>query len=324
MISCVVVLLIQMTFLMQDLDLWEISVRRSLINHSSLECLRRYRRTLLTPLQNRLIRILSSKIDRFPDYFARDGQCYPETAGLALMSDWDRAIDFITCMDESARRELGVMHAKRPVLNCRFWRLCNHCAWRREMDLQGRFLPAYGEGCWGLLTLSFSGFLPMNSGCVKCSPIPITHNDLIVYWDANRFAIEQMVETGMIRGAVMVEELHIESLYPVSVVMPHSHAVVLLDTPFDEADMAMTKTWIAEFCGKVMDVETEADDPRWDRYIIEREFYKMGIRRTKPRKPPIAMEINPLLKAELPVSLKFQSLPTERVTGFTFLSHCEC
>ena len=110
----------------------------------------------------------------------------------------------------------------------------------------------------------------------------------------------------------MFEELHVESLYPVSVVTPHSHVIVLGDRPLDEADKARIKAWIVEFRGKVIDLETEADNPKWDRYIIERDFYKRGIRKTKPRKPPISMEIDTRLNAELPVSLKFQLLPTER------------
>jgi hypothetical protein len=71
---------------------------------------------------------VTNKIERFPDYFGRKEQCYDQTAGIILMSDWHRAVDFITCMDEQARREHGVMNSKRPVLNCRFWRFCDHCA----------------------------------------------------------------------------------------------------------------------------------------------------------------------------------------------------
>ena len=101
---------------MQLFEPWEIAPRRAMLDHSDLSCLWRYRHTLLTENQEGLLHGLRAKIGRFPNYFARKEQCYNKTAGLVLMSEWHRVVDFITCMGKAARREWGVMNSKRPIL----------------------------------------------------------------------------------------------------------------------------------------------------------------------------------------------------------------
>jgi hypothetical protein len=193
---------------MQHLESWEIAVRGAVLNHADLECLWSHRR-FLTPRQEHLLDIVQCKIERNPDWFGRKEQNYSQTAGLVLMSDWDRKVDFCTCMDKEARREFGLINKKRRNLNCRYWRLCDHDAWRREMDLQCRFLGIFHEGLWLSLTASFKGNLPMNIDHISGIEPAITHTDLITYWDAIRFALNTMIEEKVFWGAVLTEELHL-------------------------------------------------------------------------------------------------------------------
>src|ERR1035437_10982172 len=147
---------------------WLVSIGRDCLNRANLNELWRYRRKLLRPVQGDLLKIVQNKIDGQPDWFARERQGYAQMAGLVLMSNWHRAINFCTCMDLDARLRYGLMKENEDKpnhywgqLNCGQWGFCAHCAWRREMDLQGRFLRVFDDGLWSWLTASYTGNLPM-------------------------------------------------------------------------------------------------------------------------------------------------------------------
>ena len=297
---------------MQQLELWQIAVRRALLNHADLDDLYWHRR-LLTPLQRDLLDIVQAKIERNPDWFARKGQDYSQTAGLVLMSSWGRIVDFCTCMVEDARREYGLVNDKRRALNCRCWRLCDHDAWRRQMDLQCRFLSKFSEGLWYSLTASFTGNLPMVGGNLQRNNPPVSHADLIVYWDAIRSAVAFMTEAGVFRGAVLTEELHLESLYPWVLVTPHTHVLVLANDVLGEVELARFQARLQQFKGSVIDWgrTINDDEGRWGSYHVAFEKWKLNERKTKPRLPQPFMKIDSRLRLELPISLDCKVLPTQ-------------
>jgi len=205
------------------------------------------------------------------------------------------------------------MHAKRPVLNCRLWRFCPHCAWRREMDMQARFLESFRDGVWNFLTASFTGNLPLLSTYLNRHHTVLTHADLITYWDAIRFAVNQLVNEGTFRGAVLVEEIHLETLHPMALVTPHSHIIILTDAPLDQASLDRFTSLLLQFRGQVWSLgNTDADDRQWHDHHRKVARWEAGRLKTKPRNPTMVMVTDPRLKVELPISLDLQPLATER------------
>lgn len=309
---------------MQDFEDWKTSwlvgIGRDCLNRANLNELWRYRRRLLTSTQDGLLRIVQDKIDLQPEKFARERQDYAEMAGLVLMSNWDRIIDFCTCMDREARLDYGLMKVDKEhpdrrwgQPNCRQWRFCAHCAWRREMDLQNRFLDVFDEGQWFWLTASFTGNLPMLSGYLNRNHPLFSHADLVAYYEAIRFAVDSMVENGVFLGAILTEELHLEELYPLPLVTPHSHIVVHAANSITEADLDHFKSLLLNSCGRTWDVAADsANHPAWQKYLRQRQLFKRGVIKTRPRRPPPTMVPDARLIIELPISLDLKPLPTQQ------------
>jgi len=301
---------------MQDFEDWEtsglIGIARACLNRADLRELWRYRRDLLTPIQADLLRIVQDKIDGQPELFDRQRQGYAQMAGLVLMSDWDRAIDFCTCMDIGARHRYHLMNKKRRKLNCGQWRFCAHCAWRREMDLQCRFLRTFNQGLWSWLTASFTGNLPMLSSYLNPDHRLVSHADIDTYLGAIRFAIKTMTDEGVFRGAILNEELHLESLYPLPLVTPHSHILILSNEPIVQAHLDRFQALTHQYRGQVWDlVSTGPNDARWEDYALKLTAHAKGFTETKPRRPPMLMVPDPRLKVELPINLDLKELQTQ-------------
>lgn len=302
---------------MQDFENWEsdwvVGIARACLNRADLGELWRYRRTVLTPVQGDMLRVVQAKIDRQPEKFGRERQRYDQMAGLVLMSNWHRAIDFCTCMDQEARKRYRIMTDKRPVRNCGLWRICAHCAWRREFDLQKRFLTTFNAGMWSWLTPSFTGNLPMLSCYLNPNHPFVSHADLHTYFQAIRFAVKTMYHEGRIRGAILTDDLHLESLHPVPLVTPHAHILVLTAEPLTQDDLDHFKALMVRHRGLIWDlVSGGKDDPGWSRYDQKRQMVEKGLLKTKPRKPPFVMVPDSSLKVELPISLDLQPVPTQK------------
>jgi hypothetical protein len=178
------------------------------------------------------------------------------------------------------------------------------------MDLQCRFLWEFDEGPWAMFTFSFTGNLPLDFTSAVATPL--SHIDLVTYWDAIRHAVRRMLEEGIIRGAVLAEEIHLDSLMPVALVTPHSHVLALLDKVPTDSQLDQAKAWIRDFSGIGWDFAAElAPDNRWKDYYEKMAHWDLHLIKTKPRKPGTLMLNDPNLRIELPVSLDVKMLATQ-------------
>ena len=170
------------------------------LNDTDLDEITR-RRRLLTSRQRWLLDAINYRVETYPQRFARDAR-YAQTAGLVLLSEWERRQKFCHC---SIRNRL-----------CGLWKLCVHCSYRRRTALLERFLTQFWRSRWWFLTISFDGVLPFEGHFAE---------DMGLYWTACHKAVRALVKDGSFLGAVKVEELHVESLLPL-VVLPHCHFLI--------------------------------------------------------------------------------------------------
>jgi len=171
------------------------------LNATDLDEITRHRR-LLTHQQKVELNAIRYRLQTYPQRFAR-GPRYAQTAGLVLLSEWERRRKFCHC---SIRNRA-----------CGLWKLCAHCSYRRRTLLLERFLTQFSCSRWWFLTISFEGELLSLEGCVA--------EDMGLYWSACHQAVRSLVNDGSFLGAVKVEELHVESLLPL-VVLPHCHFLI--------------------------------------------------------------------------------------------------
>lgn len=85
------------------------------LNATDLDEITRHRR-LLTHRQRVELDAVNYRIQTYPQRFAR-GPRYAQTAGLVLLSEWERRQKFCHC---SIRNRL-----------CGLWKLCAHCSYRK-------------------------------------------------------------------------------------------------------------------------------------------------------------------------------------------------
>jgi hypothetical protein len=170
------------------------------LNATDLDEITRHRR-LLTHQQRVELDAIHYRLDTFPQRFAR-GPRYAQTAGLVLLSEWERRRKFCHCC-------IGYRA-------CDLWKLCDHCSYRRRTALLERFLTQFSRSRWWFLTVSFDGVLPFEGHFAE---------DMGLYWTACHKAVRALVDDGSFLGAVKIEELHVESLLPL-VVLPHCHFLI--------------------------------------------------------------------------------------------------
>ena len=161
---------------------------RSRMNWADFHELWAHRNHLVTPDAKYLLEVLEEKITFQPHMFARPRQNYSATAGLILMAHkYRQRLNFVTCMVPRERYRLGIKRHEYQPDNCGLVWCCDHCAWRREMDAQCRFLRTFDpDGVWAV-TVSFRGHLTLNPG--EHSPVresPASHSDITVYWDRSK------------------------------------------------------------------------------------------------------------------------------------------
>lgn len=173
------------------------------LNATDLTELAQHRR-LLTVQRRRLLSAVQYRLEAFSQRFARDAR-YAQTAGLVLLSGWERSRKFCHC---SIRNRL-----------CGLWKLCAHCSYRKRTELFQRFLTQFSRSRWWFLTISFDGLLPFEGHLGE---------DMGLYWDSCHRAVRELVNDGAFLGAVKVEELHVESFLPL-VVLPHCHFLIAAD-----------------------------------------------------------------------------------------------
>ena len=299
-----------------------IADQRACLNHADLNELWANRHDLLTPFEVELLSVVRRKIELHPDWFAREGQWYAQTAGLILMAEeYAAKLNFCTCMDRVARKRFRIQKHEQQPCNCAMWRHCDHCDWRRQIDLQCRFLRQYREGCCFKLTISFTGNLSI-TGEVGQHHRLLTHCDLDTYWDAARHAVRFLVDEGVISGAVLQDELHLEQLFPSVLVLPHMH-MVFWAKKLPDNFAERIKELMLEHRGEVWNLHNDSiETPRWQRHFERLRRWRKEMKtakknspndlqrknskktsKPKPRMPPLLMVSDPAMKVELPISI---------------------
>lgn len=176
----------------------------SKLNRTDLEELDSYKH-LLNPLHVNYLKMARKKAKLHPQRYQRDD--YLQTAALLSLADWPSVQRFLFC---------GIPTKVNPSGLCYLHQFCPYCCWKVRRAAQLTYLPNHDQGVWHFLTGSFSGDL-----LFTCSD----GFDWLVYWDAWKVALTELVKEGLIDGAYWVEELAINSMMPTRV-LPHVHAII--------------------------------------------------------------------------------------------------
>jgi hypothetical protein len=99
---------------------------------------------------------------------------------------------------------------------CRDHKFCPYCNYLVREQAVRTFVPAFSNGSWHFLTISFSGQLPFDSANAPSS---------VDCWDACKNALQHLEQTGIVAGVHWTEEIAIVSFLPLRVI-PHIYVVV--------------------------------------------------------------------------------------------------
>ena len=100
---------------------------------------------------------------------------------------------------------------------CHKPRLCLKCARLEARKSLKVFRPLFGLHRWGFLTISFHNNLLYSR--------TVSTTQWLRYWDAASASVTNLRKQGFIQGAIVREELAINSIAPMRV-LPHIHAIV--------------------------------------------------------------------------------------------------
>ena len=307
-----------------QLMLTKLGQERLQLNWADIHELWAQRNHLVTPDAKYLLEVLEEKITFKANYFARPNQNYSATAGLILLAhEYRQRLNFVTCMVPRERHRLGIKKHEYQPDNCGLVWCCDHCAWRREMDAQNRFLHTFKPDRVWAVTVSFRGHLSLHPG--QHHPIrdfPATHADVIVYWDAILHAARSMFDEGLIEGAMLKEELHILQLLPVPLVLPHAHLTIWAER-FTDPETARMSWLIQNYRGHYPDFNQQTImDERRKSYAEAMDRFKSKKIKTKPRKPAYPQTEDPTATIDLPLSIKVDPLLAQAdlagVLGYPF------
>ena len=177
------------------------------LNYSDLGDLLTNYNTLPTHIQHK-VRSISDKLRTKASDFWYDGY-YPQTSLISLVES-NVSQSVCRCGFKPGRS------VSSPGL-CHKPRLCLKCASLEARKSLNVFKPNFHNHSWGFLTISFHGDLPYSS---TTSPA-----DWWRYWDATGYGVRQLRKSGYIQGAILREEIKINSIAPIRV-LPHLHAIV--------------------------------------------------------------------------------------------------
>jgi|GEM_PF-4077089 len=157
---------------------------------------------------------ITSKMNRMPDFFDRcwpNMDDYPDYAALVIMAIGMDANRFSSC--QSGHR-----------YSCCNRKLCPYCAYAAKLRAWCRYLNAYAKGTYVLLTFTIHGSVPGEAFGME---------SIVETWDAVWRLLHGKHRPSSIEGAVVVEEVHVDSLHPRLMVYPHVHAVAKLSRVYD-------------------------------------------------------------------------------------------
>lgn len=149
--------------------------------------------------------LVHRKPDFYPERFPDDS--YLPNSTLLVASHYPGSQRYAFC---------GVGTAVNPNGTCRDHKFCPYCNYLVREQAVRTYVPAFGEGHWHFLTLSFAGALPFDSTNMPAS---------LDCWDASRAALQALQDNRAVNGLHWTEELAVLSFLPLRV-MPHVHALV--------------------------------------------------------------------------------------------------
>lgn len=110
----------------------------------------------------------------------------------------------------------GVPNWRNPQGRCKDHKFCPYCNYLIREQAVRTYVPAFDEGNWHFLTLSFAGQLPFDSANLQST---------VDCWDACKDALQGLHSDHHVAGVHWTEELAVLSFMPLRV-MPHVHALV--------------------------------------------------------------------------------------------------
>lgn len=189
----------------EDARVWRQRAARAYLNRASLNELEA-NLYILTPSQQDLLLTTRNRIEMYPQRFARAEQQYAETAGIVLMSEYERRKDYCLCAVCGRA--------------CKLWKICSACCHRKRMTILKKFLPVFYRGNFFFLTASFGDYLAFDEPGYALWD---------VHWAAIEFAVRTMLDDGYFEGAFVFETIHFQSFYPAPLVLPHDHIIVVAE-----------------------------------------------------------------------------------------------
>ena len=155
------------------------------------------------------LELVRRKPDVYPERFFDDN--YLPNSTLLLASHYPGGGRYAYCC---------IPNWKNPRGTCRDHKFCPYCNYLIREQAVRTYVPAFDQGTWHFLTLSFTGQLPFDSANIGST---------IDCWDANKSALEALHADKHVAGVHWTEELAVLSFLPLRV-MPHAHALGRVNT----------------------------------------------------------------------------------------------
>jgi hypothetical protein len=169
---------------------------------------------LLTPFQRDALASTRSRVQRWPHWFARQGQDYEADVSVLLLAGYTRSDRLCLC---------GYGGNK-----CGLWTACDHCRYRRVRKMWETY-RAIPRGRFGeLYHVTVAPARPL----VVQPDEPADDPDVV--WDACRFAVWRLVEVGVVQGAYLSEEWYVVAIFPEQLANPHVHILVVAGCGADD------------------------------------------------------------------------------------------
>jgi hypothetical protein len=173
------------------------------------------------------LHLIEEKCQRFPDIFNKahhKTDCYPDFASLIVMAQGDEAMRFASCHNSHSRQG-------KNYRCCNRW-LCPYCTYRNKRRYQQRFGGIILDG--GIhyyhLTLSLHTSIPYEDAVAE---------PYLVVWNSAKCLLRIMRKSNYIHGHIAAEEMHVDSMHPQLLLLPHVHAIIAAEKELTGGDLQM-------------------------------------------------------------------------------------
>jgi len=151
------------------------------------------------------LELVRRKPDVYPERFGDDA--YLPNSTLLLASHYPGSGRYGYCCVPNPQNPRGL---------CKDHKFCPYCNYLIREQAVKTYVPAFDNGTWHFLTLSFVGNLPFDSANLQAT---------LDCWDACKDALQALHRDKVVAGLHWTEELAVLSFLPLRV-MPHVHALV--------------------------------------------------------------------------------------------------